>query len=254
MKASQRFLLQVAISFLFPPILFTGCSLIGLAIGAASDAGKKGGAEVSGFAELRGVEAGTGMVLITYGGERIEGDFVAVREKTIREYRDAYVAARETLKVGNQLPLPGDTIRFAYSTAPGSMIRGKFRGVDPGVLLLWGRAGSYALSAIRDLRSDSAGPLDAFVLHVLTEEGRLPYCARGVMVKRGRDTVEVPVEEIVRIERDAGGNGKLTGFLVGAVIDAVVIIALADKAREDQESCNRSASQSSCNNSGRTTR
>jgi hypothetical protein len=250
MKPHQRFLLQAAISFLVPPTLFTGCSLIGLAIGAASDSSKKGGAEVSGFAELRKFETGTGIVLITSGGERIEGDFLAIRERTIKEYHDAYIAAIETLKVGKQLPLPGDTIRFGYSMAAGSMIRGKFLGVDPGLLLLWQRGGLYSLSAIRNLQSDSARPLDGFALHALTEEGRLPYCARGVMVKRDNDTVEVPVGEILRIERDAGGKGKLTGFLVGAVIDAVVIIVAVTQAnqteRETTESCNRAWGPNNC--------
>jgi len=251
MKTCQRFLLQCAISFLVPPLLFAGCSLIGLGIGALSDAGKKGGAEVSGLSELRTFELGTGIVLVTHEGTRIEGDFVGIQESKWREYRQAYLAAIETLKVRDQLPVPGDTITF--NRLAGAKVRGAFRGVDPGVLLLWQKSGVYPLAAIRNLQGDSARPLDVFALHVLTEGGRLPYCARGVLVGRRNDTTEVPVEDILRIEKDAGGNAKLTGFLVGAVIDAVVVIAVAascnETARQNTESCNKGwgPNNSGCN-------
>jgi hypothetical protein len=246
MKTYQRFLVQGAISFLIPPILFAGCSLIGLGIGAISDAQRKGGAGVSGLAELRTFERGTGIVLITIDGSRVDGDFVGIHDLNRQEYDRAYLAAIETLKVRDQLPLPADTISFEYFDAPGKRIRGLFRGVDAGLLFLWRSSGGYSLSGIKNLQGNSGQPLDLFALHVLEQEGRLPGIARGVWVELKRDTVEVPVGEIVRIERDAGGNGKLTGFLVGAAIDALVITVTAvecNKERESQEACNKSSGQ-----------
>jgi hypothetical protein len=251
MKTYERFLVQCAISFLMPPILFTGCSLIGFTVGAISDSGKKGGGEISGIAELRHLQEGTGIVLITRDGTRIDGDFLAIHQLNRQEYDRLYLAAIETLEVRDRLPLPGDTLTFEYFEAPGKKMRGLFRGVDPGLLLLWQRAQQFSMTGVRNLRGDSARPLDLFALHALSQDGRLPHISTGVLVDRGKDTTEVPVEEIVRIEKDAGGNGKLTGFVVGAVIDAVVLIVISAQEHEREESCNRAASNNSSCNSNR---
>jgi len=225
---------------LVPPILFTGCTLIGFGIGAISDGSKKGGEGVSGLAELRTFELGTGIVLITGAGTKIEGDFLGFQELSRKEYDRLYLAALETLRVGQSLPRPGDTISFNHYAAAGRRVRGLFRGVDPGYLVLWQNRGGYSLSALRNLEGDGARPLDSFALQTLSDEGRLPYLTTGILVDRGKDTTEVPVEDIVRIESDSGGNGKLIGALVGAGIDAIVIIAVNASMNETAQSCNKS--------------
>jgi hypothetical protein len=237
MKSSQRFLLQCGISFLLPPLLLTGCSLIGMGIGAISDSGKKGGEDIAGLEGLRTLRPNTGIVLITRSGGRIEGDYLGIGKLNRQEYDREYLASAETLKAKGQLPMPADTISFEYYEAPGRRVRGLFRGVDPGTLVLW--SGGYSLPAIRDLRGEGGRPLDQFALREFTEGGRLPYVSRTVQVDRGKDTLEVPIDEIVRFEQGSGGSGMLTGFLVGAVIDAIVLIAVTHEAREANDSCSK---------------
>ncbi len=234
MKPYQRFFIQCSISFLVPPMLFTGCSLIGFGIGALSDSGRKGGESVAGISELRGFERGKGIVLITHIGSRIEGDFLGIDELNRRDYDCLYLAAIETLAVRDKLPLPADTISFTHFEAPGRKVRGLFRGVNPGSLVLWQSKGEYSLAGMRNLAGDSARPLDIYALRALDDEGRLPYLTAGVLVGRSHDTISVPVDDIARIEQDTGGSGKLTGFAVGAAVDVIVLVVAASTA----ESCN----------------
>lgn len=255
MKPCQRFLLQCAVSFLVPPILFNGCSLIGLGIGAMSDGSRKGGEAVSGLAELRGLAKGTGIVLITHGGSKIEGDFFGMDELNRRDYDRLYLAAIETLEVRDRLPRPADTISFAHYGAPGGRVRGQFRGLNPGSIVLWWSGGEYSLTGLRNLDGDSARPLDLVALRALADEGLLPYITTGILVRRSDDTISVPVEDIARIEQDRGGSGKLTGFLVGAAIDAVVLIVYIVEVnkteREISESCSKSVTSCGSNQAQR---
>ena len=236
MKPSQRFLLQCGISFLVPPVLLTGCSLVGMGIGALADSGRKGGEALGGIAELRKLRPETGIVLIVRDGARIEGDYLGIGEMNRRDYDREYLAAIDTLDASG-LPMPADTISFEYYDAPGKRVRGLFRGVDPGTLVLWN--GGYSMTAITDIRANTSRPVDVVALHEFAERGWLPYVTRTVVVGRGKDTLRVPVDEIVRFEQDSGGSAMLTGFLVGAVIDAIVIISMAHESREASDSCNK---------------
>lgn len=247
MKPCQRFFLQCSISFLVPPLLFTGCSLIGFGIGALSDSGRKGGESVAGISELRGFERGKGIVLITHSGSRIEGDFLGTDELNRRDYDHLYLAAIETLAVRDRLPFPADTISFAHYDAPGRKVRGLFRGVNPGSIVLWQNRGEYSLAGMRNLAGDSARPLDLFALRALDDEGRLPYLTDGVLVGRSHDTISVPVDDIARIEQDAGGSGKLTGFAIGAAVDVIVLIVAASSAESCHDDHEKYVNSQSCN-------
>lgn len=239
MKSYQRFLLQCGICFLLPPALLTGCSLVGWGIGAMTDSNKKGGEEVAGLAGLRTCEYGAEITLFTREGRKIEGEFAGIRDLNRRDYDREYLAAVETLKVGNQLPYPADSIAFDYYNVPGKPVRGRFRGLNPGTLALWRSPNQFSLSGIRNLRGDSARTLDLDALRAAMETGSLPYLTRGVLVERGNDTLEVPISEILRIERDTGGNAALTGFLIGAAVDAVVVVLYFAALKQTEESCNR---------------
>ncbi len=233
MKPYQRFLLQCAVAFVAPPLLFHGCSLIGFGIGAISDANRKGGESVAGLAELRTLAPGTGIAMFTHSGSKVEGDFLGMEELNRRDYDRVYLAAIETLGVGGNLPRPGDTIFFNHYDSPGGRVRGLFRGVDPGTVVLWRATSRYSFAGMRNLEGDSARQLDLSALRAFTDEGRLPYITTGVRIQRGNDTVTVPVDDIVWIERSSGGSGKLTGFMVGAAVDVTVLIIAASTA----ESC-----------------
>jgi hypothetical protein len=212
-----------------------------MGIGALADSGKKGGEALSGVAELRRLRPETGIVLIVRDGARIEGDYLGIGEMNRRDYDREYLAAVDTLDAAG-LPMPADTISFEYYDAPGKRVRGLFRGVDPGTLVLWN--GGYSMTAVTDVRANSSRPVDIVALHEFAERGWLPYVTRTVVVGRGKDTLRVPVDEIVRFEQGSGGNAMLTGFLVGAVIDAIVIIAAAHEHQEQHEACNKGWGQS----------
>ncbi len=247
MKPYQRFLVQCAVSFLVPPLLFNGCSLIGFGIGAISDSNRKGGEAVSGLAELRGLEGGTGIVLITHSGTRIEGDFLGLDELNRRDYDRLYLVQTETLENWNRLPHPGDTISFNHYEAPGRKIRGLFRGLNPGSVVLWQNKGQYSFAGMRNFEGDSARPIDLVALRTLEEEGRLPYVTSGVTVRRSDDTLTVPVEDIARIERESGGSGKLTGFAIGAGVDVLILIIAASTAESCHENHEQYVHEQGCN-------
>jgi hypothetical protein len=245
MKSYRRHILNAAICLVLPQGLFLGCSLIGLGIGAISDGSSNRYSGDVSLVNVRKLEPGSTLTIITRDSKRIEGDYVGVRETLPDQYRAHYREALETLGMKDQFPFPGDTIRFAEYSSPATNLRGIFMGVDPSAVVVSRaglRVGFFELAA---LRSSDGAEIDLQALEALVSNHQLPFVTRGILVSTDTDTIEVPFSDIIRIDKDRSQNGKLIGFGIGAAIDITILI-LASQEHNDN-SCGRPTNQQSCN-------
>ena len=67
--------------------------------------------------------------------------------------------------------------------------------------------------------------IPADTLRILIAVRRIPLKS-AIAIREGNATTEIPLDDVVQIERKVGKHGKLIGFLVGAAAD-VTIVAVA---------------------------
>jgi hypothetical protein len=242
MRKSWRPILNGVICLLLPQTLFFGCSLIGFAIGSASDANRDD-IRVS----FRDLPYGTPIVVITKGGGEVNGAYVGVVEKPPEAYRREYASALENRKVKNPIPLPGDSLIMIRADAPNVSFGCRFLGIDPGVLVL----------DINPRSPTARRPIETF-LRITTGEGTkvhlptlldcirsefLPYRTEILLVAGPADTARIPFDSIVTIEKDEEGSGKWTGLIIGAVVDAFVIACATASVNESCAQSNQACKE-----------
>jgi hypothetical protein len=241
MRKLKLFIVNLAVCFLLPQLLLVGCSLIGFGIGAIEDSSSRDGGEVS-ITELRGMEIGSSITVFMRDSRRIEGDFLSVKEENADQYSKQYAAVLKDLGIEGHVPIPGDSVTFVYRSAPGSKQRGKFRGVDPGTMIVNQAGRRVFVSDLGELQADGGSQPDLSAFCGLVHERKLPFLTKNVLMKVKGDTTEVPFVDLVRVEVNEARNAKFVGLAMGAAIDAIVIIVLT---KSVEESCHES-----CNNSG----
>ena len=254
MLTYKRFMLNFFIGLFLPQLIFTGCTLIGFAIGSISDASHIPSGTIGTFNEIRKIEPGTQIRVTRVDSLVVEGDFAGTKEMNATSYIEMYREAMEQTGDSAHLPVPRENIRYALRMDPERMHEGTFLGVDPGALVL-SRAGlRVPVIDVLTLKGDRFGETDMSALRSLVIERRLPYVTLGLLVKFAGDTVEVPYSSILHVAITNKPHGALTGALVGLSADLLVLIISANNVHEscsesscsDHQSCNQSRS-SSCN-------
>ena len=257
MAKLRKFIINAVVCFLLPQLLLAGCSLIGFGIGSLSDSSKKDGDAIP-MADLREMTRGSDIAVVLWDGRRIEGEFISVREENPGTYREQYMAAVAQLHMEGCLPRPGDSITVANRRNPLVQQKFQFRGVDPDQMVVNHTGRRAFLSDIGVLKADSASQVDLSVFSSLVHEHKLPFVTRSILLdvreatsrfqERGRsmtDTTEVLLADIVRVENIEPRDGKYIGLAVGAVLDAIAIIAFESSVEscneQNRESCHRSA-------------
>lgn len=254
MLTYKRFLLNFFIGLCLPQLMFTGCTLIGFAIGSISDASHiPSGTHVS-LNELRRIEPGTQIRVTRIDSLVVEGEFAGSKEMSANMYIAEYLEALKQAGDSVHLPFPRENIKYTLRMDPEHAYEGTFLGVDPGVLIL-SRAGlRVPVIDVLSLNGDRFGEADMSVLRLLVLEKRLPYVTLGLQVKFAGDIVEVPINSILHVTLPDKPHGAITGAIVGLSADLLVLILAANDAHEscaepshsDHPSCNQSRS-SSCN-------
>lgn len=246
MAKIKQFIVNVAICFLLPQLLLAGCSLIGFGIGSISDSSSREGEEIS-MTELRGMRFGTGITVFMRDSRHIEGDYLGIKEEDAGEYSEFYMAAVTDLRAEGHVPCPGDSVTFAYRNTPWLKERGKFRGVDPGTMIVNQTGRRVFVSDLGLLKADSCADVDLPAFSALVRDRKLPLVTKSILLGVKKDTTELLAVDIVRVEMAGGARvGKFIGLGIGAAIDAIVIVAMT---KSTEESCNTIARES-CSGGG----
>ena len=227
-----------------------GCSLIGFTIGAISDGAHTPAGTLVSLDDIRNIEIGTDIVITRLDSLIVEGEFAGVRQKNAKQYRAQYLQVGTQVGDSAHLPLPGDSITYALITNPEKLYNGMFLGVDPGILYVTRVGRKVPVIDLVMLKRNQEAAANLSALQWLIKERKLPLLTVGVLVKVRGDTVEVPIASMARIAENEVPHGKLTGTLIGGVIDVIVIAAASNQAHQDcnnrNQSCNNS-NQQSCN-------
>jgi hypothetical protein len=203
----------------------TGCSLIGLGVGASIDkdnAGKRKPIEPS---EVVAVGPGTPVDVFLRDGGQLSGKFMGLVPVPPEQYADSFARSREA-NGSEHPPLLGSTVTVAVKS--GKQKQGELLGFGLKSLVIreTGAEQPTAVELSRIVRvSDSAGDdVDGRALQRLVTEGKIPLLsAMAVDTASGR--TQIPLDLVARIDVPRKSHGKMTGFLVGAAIDAVLVIA-----------------------------
>lgn len=239
MAKLKRFIVNATVCFLLPQLLLAGCSLIGFGLGAMSDSSNRAG-EVIPFSELRMMRIGTGITVLMRDSRRIEGDYLGMKEQGVGEYSEYYDGAVTGLRAEGHVPSPGDSVTFALRNTPWLKERGKFRGVNPGAMVVNQSGRRVFVSDLNLLTDDSCANVDLSAFSALVREEKLPLVTKSILLEVTKDTTELPAVDIVQVEITGGARvGKFIGLGIGAAIDAIAIAAYTQSCREDaKESCN----------------
>jgi hypothetical protein len=233
MKRSRLPVVNAVIGLLLPPVLFLGCSLVGLVIGPAADA------ELDDLRPtFRQLPPGTPISVILGENVEVSGRYMGVKDKSPEMYLREYESALRSLKTDTPVPLPGDSLRVRRAAAPEVTIRGRFLGVDPGVLLLSlhprGNPARLPIETLLDLTTDEGGEIDLPTLRDCMKGELLPYRMETILIKGETDTTRIPFSSVVKITEGVAGMGKWTFFTVGLVIDIAVVGVMIAKANKEQ--------------------
>lgn len=254
MLTRKRLLLNACIGLFLPQMMFTGCTLIGFAIGAISDGSHVPSGTIVSFNDVRKIEPGTQIRVTRVDSLVVEGEFVGTKEMNANQYILLYRQAVDQAGDSAHLPMPRENIKYALRMEPERLHESQFLGVDPGVLIL-SRAGlRVPVIDVLTLKGDRFGEVDMSALRSLVAERRLPYLTLGLLVKLSSDTAEVPYSSILHVAVTNKSHGALTGALVGLSADLLVLIIAANNEHEScaesscskPQSCNQPHS-SSCN-------
>jgi len=216
---------------ILPQILFVGCSVTGAVIAGVLSSNDP--LSIS-FLTSGVVEVGTDLVVSQKDSATIRGAFLGLTTIDEVSYTERYLGAAGGLKNTEVLPLPGDSIVFAYAGAGGRPIgRGRFRGLDPGTLyLVRTRSLPYAetriaMDSLRVLQVEGKGSVNLASIRSLISQQYLPTVTTHILLRNDADTtVSVPVGDIISVEVEGGRYGWVVGLGIGNAVDLAIIVAL----------------------------
>ena len=210
----------------------TGCSLIGLGIGALVDKDKAGKTKPIEARRVGAVGPGTAVDISLTDGGQLSGKYVGLVPVPPEQYADSFARSREA-NGSEHSPALGSTVTVALKS--GKEKHGELLGFNPRLLVIRETAGqpSTDVELSRVVRlSDSAGDgVEGEVLLRMALAGKIPFLsAMAVDTASGR--TQIPLDRVARIDVPEKGHAKLVGFLVGAVIDAVIVVAAVSSLHE----------------------
>lgn len=227
---ATKVLLRLAVLVPAVVIIFqlAGCSIIGFGIGAAIDASKPKQVTIP-DREVETVMPGTAIDILLKDGKLISGKYAGTGFLTEKEYADNYAKSHEQLRSEIILPELGDSINIVvvgtgrrqpaeFSGFYHQGIQIKFR-IGPSTTVRSQLVPIDHFSSIVDSRGDV---LEAEIVKKLIAEGKVPLVSAIIVQnKTGKETIAV--DQVDQIQVPTKKHAALTGLLLGAVVDVIVI-------------------------------
>lgn len=210
-------------------LAWTGCSVIGLGIGTAIDSNGEDERSVPGW-EILTVDPGTIVTIFLRSGNVVRGSFRGIVQVPWSEYVIKYKNAQETQNKNGALPDLGTKISVTLRS--GEKFMGKFTGFDfdqePSIATEGVWYGTNKVRFFETMLDSLENEIDVFFLRALLSDGKIPY-RQAISIETGIKT-RVPFEDVSVVHVPAKKNAALTGFLIGAALD-VVVLAIAANTR-----------------------
>jgi len=226
-------------------VQLSGCSLIGLTIGARSDASKPDYVRIPGWS-VRSVKPGTPITVMQRDGARLHGLYDGITLVSAPAYARRYAGCQQRLQPEVALPALGDSI--AVKLTSGTQLERRFSGFDLREVLVTAEGKTapsrLPLKAVASITDRRGNVIDADKLDSLLLRGEIPAVS-AIAVKTATGRTSIPADQVQQLEVRNTKQGKLIGFLVGAAVDAIVIVAVVNASRPTAKPVSRNE-QFSC--------
>lgn len=155
MSILRQLITKILICVLLPEVLFAGCTLVGAAIGSTYYDNNP--TDIS-LLKSGAVKPGKYLVVSKKDSTIKKGELLIVLAAGGTSFAERYLEAARELKYTGVLPLPDDNLVFTYSIKGHRLIgRGRFRGLEPGFLLL--KRSGLSADTLITIPIDSLGSL-----------------------------------------------------------------------------------------------
>lgn len=223
----------------------SGCSLMGLGIGAVIDYSKPDSLRISGW-KVDTLKPDKKIKITFQDGAQLNATYRGIERFPQNEYAQRYNFSREKSLPDVILPPLGDTIGITQKS--GEFIEREFLGFDyryqptetweakerspftPVLVSVKVKENAVAqnLSSAKFIKvSDSEGNvLEVEVLERLAMEGKIPFLS-AISLQNSDSMMLIPREKIFQIERKNSKNAKWIGLGIGTAIDVTAIIFFA---------------------------
>ncbi len=220
--------LSMAFFIVYLSFEFSGCSLIGLGIGAIKD-GHEPDNTTATNSQLWFVQPGQNVSMVLRDGTVLKGSYGGIQPVPKDDYGRKYEETCAQNYGSIALPRLGEKVIFAGND-PTDQYECEFAGFDLGLIMIK-NIEKNTISGVSTKRyptfKNSQGNLiDVKALDAMMLEGKIPFVS-GAVMKIGSNQKVIPVEQISEVRIPNKKHGKLIGFLIGAGIDAVVIYAIS---------------------------
>lgn len=210
-------------------VLFSvsGCSLIGLGIGAAVDNIRPDNFEELTGWEIEIIKPGHNILVQKINGDSLIGKFAGLDQISFDKYSAKYSNCRDRHSGKFNLPLLGDTI-IAVDTS-GKNWEIEFMGFDAGSLLFrkkdLSEPGRVILTKISKIIVDGKNEISGSTLNTMTLGHQIPSYYSLILDGNVRRHI-IPIDDIYSIGTRTSKHGARNGFIVGAAIDIIVVAVI----------------------------
>jgi len=218
----------------------SGCSMVGLGIGAAIDAHKPDSVIVQGY-RLTTIEQGSPLTVTLNNGSRITGTFDWGMAASAEWIDTLYMRARSNDTGCAILPALGDTVEFMHRSG---RVRGQIdnvacRRLESGFDFCYGFAPvdssderEFCLSHLLAVRRSDGGLLRSGDIATAIAQSHTFVPFAGIEMTTSQGIQQMPLDRIAQVVAPIYKHGKRNGLLIGVAID-VVMIALVWKTLND---------------------
>ena len=228
-KNQTRMVLSVII-MLIMSLMLTGCSLIGMGVGASIDARqpKEKPLPAEGLDSLK---SGTKLILVLDDSTVMRGNFMGIDRLSSLEYNQRYSDCRKKLEGGRMLPLPGEKV---IVSAESSYVVGNLVGFDQRFEGSWkattirlnvpgqGNEMVRKLTELEQIETSRGDTLQSDDLSLLVGQGSIPSIST-IAIQQQYNPGYLPIDRVSEIWLENKSHASETGFLIGLCIDAAII-------------------------------
>jgi hypothetical protein len=208
---------------------FMGCTAIGFALGAASDA-RKPDYKYCSIKILSNKIKGSNIKVIKKNGQELQGKLIGLEKRDEKEYLEVYNQCRGNGDNESIFPALGRI--SLYITSTGKQFNYQLTGIDyDGIIVR--KAGStgcakksFVLLKGTELIDCEANKISIASLERLVTIGEIPVIS-ALKLQTASGEINIDPGEIAMIQVPNKKNGKIKGLLHGAMIDAAILIILS---------------------------
>lgn len=221
---------------LLPAVTMSSCTIIGLTIGLTSDAHLPKAMTIPGW-KVDSLRADDKIEILFKDGTTLSCNHFVVEPLPLYQYARLHAEAQTRLPAEFSLPNLGDTLTMSFSSfipqAPEMIVAGQLSEFDVDLIRFTANehgavtTKARRLSELLRLRDPKGRELSGEMIRDLIDQGKIPVRSGLTLVEQGGQRM-VAANQIQQIRQSAPPrNGAFIGLVVGACLDAMVILAIS---------------------------